>query len=367
MHPMCHASSSTAAARRVRGAQGKEAATEQLQQQEHQQVRQEDHRVRDRKWCHASSLARARAPRSLSTPARGATPVLQGIKNVGWEYADIVPDYQVGVSSCALFLSLRYHRLHPEYVHTRIQKLANMFTLRLLLVLCDVDQHQAALKELTKVALVNNLTLIVAWSSTEAGRYLETYKALEHRPPDLIRQRVANDYLSHLSSALTSVRGVNKTDVVTLASNFGSLKRIARADAEELAMCNGFGPTKVRRLTDAFHQPFRIGETRSWKERRGTLARSKGFFGNPDEVASTTTTRNRDRAGVATEVGAGGGGEETAAVAGAPAESAETRGDEEDARDDFDVLENMTEEEQLQLALEMSRSNGLDEDDLGDD
>lgn len=242
-----------------------------------------------------------------------------------------------------------------------------MFTLRLLLVLCDVDQHQAALKELTKVALVNNLTLIVAWSSTEAGRYLETYKALEHRPPDLIRQRVANDYLSHLSSALTSVRGVNKTDVVTLASNFGSLKRIARADAEELAMCNGFGPTKVRRLTDAFHQPFRIGETRSWKERRGTLARSKGFFGNPDEVASTTTTRNRDRAGVAAEVGAWGPGEETAAVAGASAESADTRGDEEDARDDFDVLENMTEEEQLQLALEMSRSNGLDEDDLGDD
>lgn len=245
-----------------------------------------------------------------------------------------------------------------------------MFTLRLLLVLCDVDQHQAALKELTKVALVNNLTLIVAWSSAEAGRYLETYKALEHRPPDLIRQRVANDYLSHLSSALTSVRGVNKTDVVTLASNFGSLKRIARADAEELAMCNGFGPTKVRRLTDAFHQPFRIGETRSWKERRGTLARSKGFFGNPDEVASTTTTtttRNRDRAGVAAEVGVMGASEEMAAEADAPAESAETRSDEEDARDDFDVLENMTEEEQLQLALEMSRSNGLDDDDLDDD
>jgi Binding domain of DNA repair protein Ercc1 (rad10/Swi10) len=31
-------------------------------------------------------------------------PVLQAIKNVGWEYGDIVPDYQVGVTACVLFL-----------------------------------------------------------------------------------------------------------------------------------------------------------------------------------------------------------------------------------------------------------------------
>lgn len=91
-------------------------------------------------------------------------PLLKHIRNIGWEYGDIVPDYQVGAASCALFLSLRYHRLHPEYIHNRIQKLGNMFSLRILLVICDVDQHQSALKELTKVALVNNLTLMVAWT-----------------------------------------------------------------------------------------------------------------------------------------------------------------------------------------------------------
>lgn len=90
-------------------------------------------------------------------------PVLQHIKGVAWEYADIVPDYQVGISNGVLFLSLRYHRLHPEYIHMRIQRLAHMYTLRILLVVCDVNDHQPAIRELTKVALVNQIVMIVAW------------------------------------------------------------------------------------------------------------------------------------------------------------------------------------------------------------
>ena len=35
-------------------------------------------------------------------------PVLKHIRNVRWQYADIVPDYQMGQQTCALFLSLRW-------------------------------------------------------------------------------------------------------------------------------------------------------------------------------------------------------------------------------------------------------------------
>lgn len=31
-------------------------------------------------------------------------PMLKAIKNVGWEYGDIVPDYQVGANTCVLYL-----------------------------------------------------------------------------------------------------------------------------------------------------------------------------------------------------------------------------------------------------------------------
>ena len=36
------------------------------------------------------------------------------------------------------FQSLKYHRLHPEYIHTRIEKLGHAYNLRVLLIMCDV-------------------------------------------------------------------------------------------------------------------------------------------------------------------------------------------------------------------------------------
>ncbi len=66
---------------------------------------------------------------------------------------------------------------------------------------------------------------------------LETHRAQE---------RVENDYLSRLTAALTSVRGINKTDAVVLGSQFGRLGDILRAGKEDLSACPGIGPTKVQ-------------------------------------------------------------------------------------------------------------------------
>lgn len=45
--------------------------------------------------------------------------------------------------------------------------------------------------------------------------------------------------------------------MVTLGSTFGSLAALMTATSEQLAACPGIGPTKVRRLHDTFHAPFR--------------------------------------------------------------------------------------------------------------
>lgn len=84
-------------------------------------------------------------------------PVLECIKNVGKEFGDVVVDYQVGRTTGVLYLrypltsakgvyqvinilpsSLRYHRLHPEYIHQRIERLGSAYNLRILLILCDI-------------------------------------------------------------------------------------------------------------------------------------------------------------------------------------------------------------------------------------
>ncbi|ORX91967.1 DNA repair protein rad10, partial [Basidiobolus meristosporus CBS 931.73] len=198
----------------------------------------------------------------IVNPCQRGNPILQHVRNVPWEYGEIVPDYQVGISSCVLFLSLRYHRLHPEYVFNRIQKLGRSYLLRVILCMVDIENHEDSIRELTKACIVNELTLVLAWSQEEAGRYLETYKSFEHKPPDLIKEKVDNDYLSKATDSLTQIKSVNKTDVLTLLSSFGSVKRVIEATAEELAMCPGFGDKKVKRIRKAFTEPFRLNKAR---------------------------------------------------------------------------------------------------------
>ncbi|KAG9293063.1 hypothetical protein G9A89_016425 [Geosiphon pyriformis] len=183
-------------------------------------------------------------------------PILQFIRNVQWEYDEIVPDFIIGQTTCALYLSLKYHRLHPEYIFNRIQLLVHQFSLRVLLVAVDVDNHEDPIRELTKISVTNNFTMILAWSHEEAARYIETYKAYEHRPPSLIMEKVESDYHAKLTHCLTQIRSLNKTDVLTLASNFGSLQNIISAPTEDLSMCPGFGDQKIRRLQETFTQNF---------------------------------------------------------------------------------------------------------------
>lgn len=69
----------------------------------------------------------------VNSKQRG-NPILKFISHVPWEYEDIVPDYQMGNGVCALFLSLRYHNLNPDYIHERLKRLGKMYNLRVLLV-----------------------------------------------------------------------------------------------------------------------------------------------------------------------------------------------------------------------------------------
>ncbi|KAG8741175.1 ssDNA endonuclease and repair protein rad10 [Ceratobasidium sp. 414] len=179
--------------------------------------------------------------------------------------------------------SLKYHHLHPQYILDRFEKLGRSYDLRILLILCDVTEHQNSIKELTKACLLNQMTVMIAWSIEEAGQYLVAYKKCEFRSHQLIKERVDADYTSLLRAALTTVRGVNKTDVMTLRTNFGSVKNIARATTEDLQLCPGFGPTKVRRLREAFNKPFHSsGQKPLGVPEQG--AQPEGLAGTPDAL-----------------------------------------------------------------------------------
>lgn len=179
-------------------------------------------------------------------------PLLVQIRSIPWEYSDIVPDYVLGPSTCALFLSLKYHQIHPEYIYTRIQQLGKSYKLRVLLCLVDIESHQKALVELSKTSVVNDLTLICAWSPGEAARYLESYKSLQNAPHSLIKApQISPSFMDSVVTAVTSVRSVSKSDAYSLISTFGSIRSAFEASHEQLVQVPRWGDVKAKYWEDA--------------------------------------------------------------------------------------------------------------------
>lgn len=200
---------------------------------------------------------RASASNILVSSRQRGNPILKEIKSQGWEFADTPADYVIGATSCALYLSLKYHKLHPDYIYNRIRELGGKYNLRILLVLVDVTSHEEIMKELSKTSLINNVTLILCWSVAEAGRYLELYKTYEHAPPTMIKAPVSMAHGDRLVDFITTPRSVNKTDAMSLVGNFGSVRTAVNARPEELLLIAGWGQTKVKQWHGAVTEPFR--------------------------------------------------------------------------------------------------------------
>lgn len=262
------------------------------------------------------TLPNRAAPSSIlvSTRQKG-NPILNSIRSLPWEYSDIPSDFVLGNTTCAFFLSLKYHRLHPEYIYARIRALGGKYNLRILLTMVDIQNHEESLKELSKTSLINNLTLILCWSAQEAGRYLELYKSYEHASPTSIKAHQATSYSEKLVEFITVPRSINKTDALGLVGNFGTVKGAVNARSEEIGMIAGWGEKKVQRWCQSVREPFRLRKAAKRGIQRQDTSRSIGlpregssvglrrddslFEEGEDEDALSLTVAESPRAGAA--------------------------------------------------------------------
>lgn len=152
----------------------------------------------------------------------------------------------------------------------------------MLLTLVDIPNHEDALRELSKTSLVNNVTVILAWSAAEAARYLELYKSYEHAGFAAIRGLQASGYAERLVEFVTVPRNINKADAVALVSEFGSLRNAINAPPERVGVVGGWGEKKVRAWCRAVEEPFRVRKAGRRAAVRGsaavasTVAKGKG-------------------------------------------------------------------------------------------
>lgn len=303
----------------------------------------------------------------LVSPRQKGNPVLACLKSLPWEYSDIPADYGLGLTTCALFLSLKYHRLHPEYIYTRIRNLQSRYNLRVLLAMVDIPNHEDALRELSKTSLVNNATLVLCWSAAEAARYLELYKSYEHASFAAIRGAQASTYAERLVEFVTVPRSVNKADAVALVSTFGSLRQAINADPETIGVVGGWGEKKVKAWCAAVEEPFRVKKAAKRKaggSAAGDGERRGGRRRNLDEAVPIGMVPLRDMAALAAERSQGsasasvsiGGGEQQKA---ARARQFQVAGEDEEEGDDEDAELAAAIEESKRMAEEEARARAL--------
>ena len=139
----------------------------------------------------------------------------------------MLADYVMGQTTCALYLSVRYHNLNPDYIHDRLKILGKNYLLRVLLVMVfrhnfslfdtvlfllqdckkityyyfqvDIKDPHHAIKTLTRISILANLTIMLCRSSEEAGKIIERYKIYQNKPPDLIMEKKEADPYSRVS------------------------------------------------------------------------------------------------------------------------------------------------------------------------
>jgi len=192
----------------------------------------------------------------IASCRQAGNPLLSNLRNVSYELANIIPDYLVGKWDAVLFISIKYHRLHPLYIKNRVSTLEKNYRLRVLLCYVDVPDCESPLLDMIRTAFCSDLTLVLCWTLEEAGRLIETFKAYENKPPDAIRGKLDNDARGRAIEVLTTVSPLNKTDAATLLDRYGTIKDIFTAKKDDLQQCPGIGTKKINNLLLAFNEPF---------------------------------------------------------------------------------------------------------------
>eukprot|EP01054_Gregarina_sp_Poly1_P009948 Gregarina_sp_Poly_1__9947@NODE_656_length_6918_cov_257_889943_g498_i0_p5_GENE_NODE_656_length_6918_cov_257_889943_g498_i0NODE_656_length_6918_cov_257_889943_g498_i0_p5_ORF_typecomplete_len184_score18_20Rad10/PF03834_14/8_3e31SRP68/PF16969_5/0_22_NODE_656_length_6918_cov_257_889943_g498_i026713222 len=165
----------------------------------------------------------------VASPRQKQSPLLQSIRNVAIIFREVPADFLIGSDHIGvIFIALSYHRLHQQhYLPHRLNAVKNLYRLRVLLCLIDVEDANKLLLDVTCLAFKFGMSLFLAWSYAEAAKVLEAFKIYERKPSDFLLPRMS--HLSPLQRAveiLCTIPRITKLDAVALLQQFGSLEAV---------------------------------------------------------------------------------------------------------------------------------------------
>ncbi|VIO97383.1 Helix-hairpin-helix motif family protein [Brugia malayi] len=166
-----------------------------------------------------------------------------------------------------LYLSLKWHKLHPNYIETRINSDGAGYAIKILLVLVNVEPRHI-LRELNLFCYRTGWTLMLCYSAEEAAEYLENLhisrnrneqsaiNAMQERKKKRLCLPDEDNEFHQAVKFLTVIRSLTVSDAQRLIATFGSIRKIANADIDRLLLCPGLGPTKAGNIHAFFRSSF---------------------------------------------------------------------------------------------------------------
>ncbi|KAI1712104.1 NUBPL iron-transfer p-loop NTPase domain-containing protein [Ditylenchus destructor] len=215
----------------------------------------------------ASSVPSSSSKVIVNRKRQDGNPVIKYIRNVPYEWStDIKTDFECSQNCGVLYLSLKYHKLHPGYIETRFGD-GKQYQMKVLLVLVNVDDCRTLLRDLNMFCYRAGWILILCYTVEEAAEYLENLKISEKRSPEQLINSYQNYKLQKEQQVsgrkvptdkeknqqlydqavkfLSSIRSISQSDAKRLLGTFGSIQGISKANKEQLEMCPGLGPIKA--------------------------------------------------------------------------------------------------------------------------
>jgi DNA excision repair protein ERCC-1 len=162
-------------------------------------------------------------------------------------------DYTIGKDLAVLFLTLKYHRQHPDYLGERLRDFRGGFPVRLLLFLVNDENPDRVISRLTSVVMANNANLVLAFTYEEAARWLlMLYNTQDTGVDDL---RAINE--SHAETATEALHGLgfSRREAEAMLRAFPTVAELLLAPREAIAKAAVVSEKKVDLFIEMITKP----------------------------------------------------------------------------------------------------------------
>jgi DNA excision repair protein ERCC-1 len=196
-----------------------------------------------------------RFPISISKLQKGnpVIPVLESGAEVEFIESSVA-DYTIGKDIAVLFLTLKFHRQHPDYLSGRLREFRGSFPVRILLFLINDENPDRIISRLTSICCANNMNMVLAFDYEEASRWLLTIYHTQDSAIDELK--ATNETPLEIATDALNAIGPSKREADALLGSFPTLADILLAPREVLEKSSSLRDKKINSFLAVVNEPF---------------------------------------------------------------------------------------------------------------